>query len=407
MSNGLKKTVSRRVQELGASIFAKLHALKLEKLAAGHSIIDLSIGSPDLPPVAELRMELARALEPADAFQYPSSRGTLAFREMAAQWMQARFGVELDPHSEILVLIGTQDGLAHLPLAIGDVGDLALVPDPGYPIHLIGAQIAGMEIYRLTLREENGFLPDLQSIPEDIKQRASLLMLSYPSNPTSAVATREDILKWVDFAQENGVLLAHDLAYSEMAFDGEVPMSVLSIPGAKEVAVEFHSLSKSFHLAGARIGFIAGNAKVIESLHALKANIDYGVFEPVQQTGIAALSADLERIGRGEQAPASLIYAQRRALFVEGLRSIGWEVPMPRATMFVWAPVPDGYRSEQFAEQLLEKAGVVVVPGNAFGEAGEGYVRIAMVQSESMLRDAIERIRDFWNNEIVTLEEKK
>ncbi len=395
----LKKTSSSRVQQLGASIFARLAASKSHRIASGKRTIDLSIGSPDLPPTAKLIDEMASALHNEDAFTYPSSKGTSYFRETAAKWMFARFGVEVDADQELISLIGTQDGLAHISLAIGDSGDIALVPDPGYPIHHAGPMLAGMEVYRMPLHAANGYLPDLDAIPTDIIEKTVMLLLSYPSNPTTAVATVDDMAKWVDFCRAHGILLIHDLAYSEMAFDGFDPPSVLSIPGAKEIAIEFHSLSKSFNLAGSRIGFVVGQRDVISSLRSLKENIDYGVFHAVQQTGVVALETDIERILQKKSPIAASIYKPRRDLLIHILREMGWNIEMPRATMFVWAPIPVGIDSETFAERLLSSTGVVVVPGRAFGEHGEGFVRIALVQAVEVIREAAQLMGQFWQEE--------
>ncbi|WP_199615620.1 aminotransferase class I/II-fold pyridoxal phosphate-dependent enzyme [Paenibacillus alkalitolerans] len=383
---------SSRLHRLGSAIFAEVAEWKREAASAGHRVIDLGIGSPDRPPDESVRLALAAAAARTDSYGYPSSEGSIAFRQAAGEWMHWRFGVDIDPADEITVLMGSQDGLGHLALAVTEPGDLAIVPDPGYPIYGAGLAVAGVEAYPAPLSAENGYLFALDSIPAEVARRAKFIVVNYPSNPLSAVADRDFYLGLVEFAKRYQVLIVHDAAYSELAFDGFRPMSILEIPGAKEVAVEFHSLSKSFNMAGCRIGFAVGHRAAVLALRQLKANLDYGVFTAVQEAGIAALQRDMSNQG----GKAVSVYEHRRDVFVDALHRIGWPVPKPRATMFIWAPSPKGWTSRQISQEICRRAGVVVVPGNAFGAQGEGYVRIALVQEEHILLEAAERLGMFF-----------
>lgn len=386
----MKRIASTRLQHLSSAIFTEVASWKQEAQAAGLDVIDLGIGSPDRPPSARVMEALQRAvLNPAN-YGYPTSEGSPRFREAVTRWYRHRFGVELDPEREVLALMGSQDGLAHLALAVTDPGDTVLVPDPGYPIYTASLTLAGAQPYLLPLRAENNFLPKLGDIPEHVAERSKFILLNYPSNPLSAVADRPFFEKLVDFARRYGLIVVHDLAYSEMAFDGYKPMSILEIPGAKDVAVEFHSLSKSFNMAGCRIAFLVGRSDVVQALKIVKSNIDYGVFLAVQEAGIAALEEDMEHDGS-----VSGLYERRRDVLLETLAEHGWHIEKPKATMFVWARIPAGWTSRQISREMLLRAGVVVIPGDAFGAEGEGYVRIALVQEEERLREAGRRIGQF------------
>jgi len=379
---------SKRLDFLSSAIFSQM-AERKRAVARTRKVYDLSIGSPDQPPVPELLDELEQAIRQPGAFGYALSEGTAEFREEVARWYAYRFGVELDAATEVHSLMGSQDGLAHFALAWTDPGDLVLVPDPGYPIYAGGVRLAGAEPYPLPLLAENGFLPDLQAIPEEVARRARFMILNYPNNPVSAIAPLSFFEEVVDFAKRHKIIVVHDLAYSELAFDGYKPPSFLQVPGAKEVGVEFNSFSKSFNMAGCRIAYVVGNAEIIKPLAVVKSNVDYGVFLPVQKMAVAALRRD--RLSGGANGVAAL-YQQRRDVLLAALAEAGWKIEMPKATMFVWAPVPAGWTSEEFAYALLEEAGVVVIPGNAFGEQGEGYVRIALVQPPEVLREAAQSI---------------
>ncbi|GIQ70974.1 aminotransferase class I/II-fold pyridoxal phosphate-dependent enzyme [Xylanibacillus composti] len=386
----MRFSLSQRVARMGSAIFAEVAGWKAEAQALGRDLIDLGIGSPDLPPSPRVRDVLTSSISADDSYGYPLSKGNEQFRQTVCRWYAHRFGVQLDAEREALALMGSQDGLAHLPSAIADPGDIALLPDPGYPVYLAGVEMAGLHPYFMPLTESGDYLPNFESIPEDVAQKAKLMILNYPSNPLSAVAERAFFEEAVRYAERSGILIVHDAAYSEMAFDGFRPMSILEIPGAKEVAIEFHSLSKSFHMAGCRIGFAVGNAEAVHALQVLKANIDYGVFQPVQEAGIAALEEDME----GKPSVAAH-YQHRRDLFIDALAKEGWQLPKPKATMFVWARIPQGWTSRQISREMLLRTGVSVIPGDAFGKEGEGYVRMALVQSDDRLLEAAARIGKF------------
>ncbi|WP_343223652.1 aminotransferase class I/II-fold pyridoxal phosphate-dependent enzyme [Paenibacillus oenotherae] len=393
---------AERLDRLGSSIFADVAEWMEAARANGQDVIDLSIGSPDLPPSEPIRRALSEAVLREDAYGYPGSKGTPAFLKQAADWLHHRFGITIDPCDEMVSLMGSQDGLGHLALALCNPGDIALVPDPGYPVYSAGLALAGIEPYYMPLRAENSFLPDFEAIPVDIWQKAKFMLLNYPSNPVSAVADEAFYTKAIAFAKRYNVLIVHDLAYSEMAFDGYRPLSIFQLEGAIDTAVEFHSLSKSFNMAGCRIGFLAGNKDAVSALRELKANIDYGVFLPVQQAGIVALQEDM-KVGRQS---VGALYERRRDVLLDALREEGWGVAKPKATMFIWAPLPpmnwelsEPWNSRRIAREMLNIAGVAVVPGDAFGAEGEGYVRIALVEDEQRLLEAARRIGRFMRGE--------
>jgi LL-diaminopimelate aminotransferase len=394
----MARVASKRLSQLGSAIFAEVSEWKEQVNKQGMDVIDLGIGSPDQPPSPKVIEALVQAVSKPHNYGYPTSEGSLQFRQTIARWYQYRFGVELDPNDEILTLMGSQDGLAHLAMAITDPGDLVLVPDPGYPIYAASLVLAGVTPYTMPLRIENNFLPDLDRIPEAVAKQAKFMLLNYPSNPLSAVADRAFFARLVAYAHKHHIIIVHDLAYSEMTFDGFLPVSILQIPDAKEIAVEFHSLSKSFNMAGCRLAFMVGNSEVVQALQTLKSNIDYGVFIAIQEAGIAALEEDMTH-----DHSVAKQYELRRNLLVEGLRNIGWDIPLPKATMFVWAPIPKGWTSRQIAREILFSTGVVVIPGDAFGSEGEGYVRIALVQSEERLVEAVSRIGRFFAEKVNAL----
>ncbi|MFZ3062566.1 MAG: LL-diaminopimelate aminotransferase [Actinomycetota bacterium] len=378
---------ARRIEPIKSAIFAEMNAIKAELEAKGVSVINLGIGSPDQPPPAHVVERLKKELDIRENYDYATSEGLPELREAVSVWYKRRFKVDLNPESEVLTLMGSHDGLAHICLALLNPGDVALVPDPHYPVYKVSALLAEAKIHTMPLLAKNNFLPDFEAIPEDIANQAKIIILNYPNNPITAVADYPFCEKAVDFARTHDILLCHDAAYSELTFGGFKPPSILQVPGAKDIAVEFHSVSKTYNIAGCRLGFAVGNPDVIGILARLKTNLDYGVFKAIQYAGVAALLGPQDVIQRNIEN-----YEERMRVFVEGIGRLGWEMEKSKATMFLWAPVPGKRSSRDFAIELLKEAGVLVIPGNAFGDYGEGYVRIALVKPVEVLRDAIERI---------------
>lgn len=377
----------QRLTKLTGAIFTTMDEARKRVLATGADVINLSIGSPDLPPAPHIVEAMIRGIQNPGNYGYPM-KDLPAFREAVAARYLARFGVSLDPETEVLGLTGSQEGLAHIAQAVTDPGDLVLVPDPGYPIYSAGPVLAGAELYPVPLQAGEEYLPDLEALPEDVKRRAKLLVLNYPSNPLAAVVKPGFFEQVVAFARRYGTVVLHDAAYSELTFDGYRPPSFLETPGALEVGIEFNSLSKTYNLAGARVAYAVGNRRILAQLAEVKSHLDYGLFRPVQEAAVAALTGPQDCV-----AEMAATYQRRRDVLVNGLNRLGWAVPRPRATMFCWAPVPAGFATSlEFAMALLERAGVTVVPGSGFGAMGEGYVRIALVQSEERLAEAVERI---------------
>lgn len=380
---------AERLQQLGSGIFSELDELRKQKEREGIKTINLSIGSPDLPPADHIKKALQAEVDNSGNYGYPLTDGMPEFREAVAEWYEKRFQVSLNPKNEVLPVMGSQDGLGHLGLAYLNPGDIALVPDPGYPVYTASVLLANGVKYPLPLTAENKFLPELKAIPKEIAQSAKLMFLNYPNNPVAAVADMKFFAEAVAFTKENDIVLCHDLAYSELAYDGYRPPSILEVPGAKDVAIEFHSFSKTFCMAGCRLGFVVGNQEIIAGLTIVKSNIDFGVYKPIQKAGIAALTGPDDWVREN-----AAIYQHRRDILVDGLNSLGWQIEKPKASMFVWAPLPWGYQSSrEFALDLLDKTGVVVVPGVAFGEQGDGYIRMALVGEDRLLEEAVERIR--------------
>jgi len=379
-----------RLKRLPPYLFAEIDRKKREVLARGVDVIDLGIGDPDLPTPPHIIQALQRAAEDPENHRYPSYEGMPAFRQAVADWYAKRFNVRLDPEQEVLTLVGSKEGTAHMPLAFVNPGEVVLVPDPGYPVYAAGTWFAGGEVHWMALRRQHGFLPDLDAIPADVARRAKLMYLNYPNNPTAAVATREFFARVVSFARSYGILICHDLMYSELKFDGYEPPSFLEIEGAREVAVEFHSLSKTYSMTGWRLGFCVGNGAALAGLGKVKTNVDSGVFQAVQYAGIAALTGPQELPEQYRRT-----YQKRRDVAVGGLKALGWDVDVPKGTFFVWAPVPGGLASRSFATRLLEEVGVVVTPGVGFGPSGEGFYRIALTVAEARLAEAMERLKGF------------
>ncbi len=377
-----------RMDRYGSGIFSVLLEQKRRAMDAGRHVVDLSVGAPNIPPAPHIIGALTGAASDPKNYVY-AIRDTAALQDAAALWYERRYGVKLDPRTEVVSLLGSQDGLAHLALTIVNEGDMVLVPDPCYPIFADGPALAGGKLVYMPLLPENDYLIDFDAIDPEDARAAKLMVVSYPNNPTTAYAPDWWYDKLVAFAKQYDILVLHDNAYSELTFDGLHCGSFLAHEGAMEVGVEFNSLSKTYGLAGARIGFCLGNTEVVQKLSQLKSNLDYGMFLPIQSAAIAAITGDQSCVGSTREA-----YKQRRDILVGGLNQIGWEIPMPKATMFVWAPLPKGYTdSVRFCAELLDKTGVLVTPGSAFGPSGEGHVRMALVQSEEEMRWAIDSIR--------------
>jgi len=380
---------AERLEALPPYLFAELDRLKQAEIDRGIDVIPLGIGDPDRPTPQNILDAMHRAIDRPENHRYPSYRGMPSFREAVAEWYADRFNVPLDPATEILSLIGSKEGIGHIPFAFINPGDVVLVPEPGYPVYEIATLLAGGEPYRMPLLKENGFLPNLDGIPSEITKRAKLLFLNYPNNPTAAVAPRSFFEEVVRFAREKEIIVCHDAAYTEMYYDGAKPLSFLEVEGAKEVGVEFHSLSKTYNMTGWRIGFVCGAAPVIAGLGKIKTNLDSGIFQAVQEAGIEALTGDQSAVEGMRR-----LYQERRDSLIDGLEQAGLTCEPPTATFYLWLPVPAGHSSTSFTKLLLEEAGVAVTPGSGFGPSGEGYVRFALTVPKERLAEAAERIRE-------------
>ena len=368
---------AKRMEQFGEGVFSRLAEMRKSRLAEGKEVFDLSIGAPNIPPSRRIMEVLAKAVMEPTNYVYAIS-DTQAMLEAVAKWYQRRYGVTLDANTEICSLLGSQDGLSHIALSILDAGDVMLVPDPCYPIFADGPRLAGAKLYYMPQKKENGYVIQLQDIPEDVARKAKFMLVSYPNNPTAAMAPESFYHELVAFAKKYDIIVLHDNAYSELVFDGRSWGSFLSIPGAKDVGVEFNSLSKTYGLAGARIGYCVGNSRVVGMLKTLKSNMDYGMFLPIQAAAVEAITGDQSVVAETRAA-----YERRRDVLCDGLIAAGWQMDKPPGTMFVWAPIPQQYAdSETFVKDLLDRTGVLVTPGSAFGPSGEGYVRMALVQSE-------------------------
>ncbi|HEY9880189.1 MAG TPA: aspartate aminotransferase [Leptolyngbyaceae cyanobacterium] len=379
---------AQRLSALPPYVFARLDELKARAREQGLDLIDLGMGNPDGATPAPVVEAAKQALENVSNHGYPPFEGTASFRKAITSWYHRRYGVELDPDGEALPLLGSKEGLGHLAMAYVNPGDLVLVPTPAYPAHFRGPVIAGGEIYHLYLKPENDWLIDFSAIPEDVARRAKVLFFNYPSNPTAATAPREFFEEAVAFAQEYKILLVHDLCYAELAFDGYQPTSLLEIPGGKEIGVEFHTLSKTYNMAGWRVGFVVGNRHIIQGLRTLKTNLDYGIFAALQQAAETALSLPDVYLHEVQAR-----YRTRRDFLIQELATLGWDVPKTRATMYLWVPCPPGMGSTDFALSVLQQTGVVLTPGNAFGPGGDGYVRISLIADCDRLGEAVDRLR--------------
>jgi len=379
-----------RIAQLPPYLFAEIDKKKNEMIDKGVDIIDLGVGDPDTPTPDRIIEALYKAAKNPKTHRYPSYSGMLTFRQVASEWYKDRFGVNLRAGSEIVTLIGSKEGIAHTPLAFINPGDYALVPDPGYPVYSVSVAFAGGVPYKMPLLKEKNFLPDLDAIPQDVLDKSKIMFLNYPNNPTAAVADGDFFEKVVAFAQKNNILVCHDAAYTEIAFDGYNPVSFLETEGAKDVGIEYHSLSKTFNMTGWRIGFAAGNQKAIEALGKVKTNIDSGVFQAIQYAGMEALGNYKEGLDDRKK-----LYEHRRDLFCKGLDEAGLKYEKPKATFYVWFEVPKGLTSSEFAGKLLEETGIIITPGNGFGEHGEGFARISITIDTSRIDQAVQRLKDF------------
>jgi len=379
---------ARRINDLPPYLFAEIDRRKREALSRGVNLIDLGIGDPDIPTPAGVVEKLLEGASRPGNHRYPNSSGMFEFRQAVSNWYKTRFDVTLDPSKEVCSLIGSKEGIGNMAVAFVDPGDTVLVSSPCYPVYHIGTAFNGGKNYFLPLKKENQFLPDLDAIPDDIAKQAKLLWINYPNNPTAAVADKYFYQRVVAFANKYNVIVCHDAAYTEMGYDGYRPMSFLEIDGAREVGIEFHSLSKTFNMTGWRIGMAVGNPELVAGLAQAKSNLDSGIFQAVQEAGIEAL-----RLGDQIVEPARKIYQERRDILVDGLRAAGLECEKPKATFYVWVSCPKGLSSADFTAKLLDDAGVVTTPGNGFGDAGEGYVRFTVCVDKERLREVAERIR--------------
>lgn len=386
--SGVPITYAERIRTLPPYLFAAIDEMKQAAIARGVDIINLGIGDPDLPTPDPILKHMQQAVTDPQHHQYPSSSGMLSFRTAVAGWYQRRFNVTPDPKSEVVTLIGSKEGIGHVPMAFIDPGDVVLVPSPGYPVYPVSASFAGGIAHEMPLLKQNGFLPDLDAIPPDVARKAKLMFLNSPNNPTSVIADTAFFSRVIAFAKEHHVIVCHDAAYSEIFYDGLRPSSFLEAEGAMDVGIEFHSLSKTFNMTGWRIGFAVGRAEVIAGLSQIKSNMDSGQFQAVQEAGITALESD-DRLTAGLRA----IYQERRDVLAAGLRNLGLEFDTPSATFYVWIEVPKGYTSASFTAHLLEKAGIVTTPGNGFGAPGEGYIRMALTTTKERLAEAVDRLK--------------
>lgn len=381
--------ISKKLESLPPYLFAEIDAAKRKARQEGRNIIDLGVGDPDIPTPAFIIEKLHEAAQDPKNHRYALDQGMSELREAIAAWHKQRLNVELDPATEILPLIGSKEGIAHLPLAFLDKGDLSLVPDPGYPPYKNATVLAEGKPYIMPLRSSNSFLPDLDAISESAVQKAKIMFLNYPNNPTAAVADSAFFEKAAAFGEKNNVIICHDAAYSEVTFDGFKAPSFLQAKGAKEVGVEFHSLSKTFNMTGWRLGWVCGNAKVVGALAKVKSNIDSGVFQAIQVAGIAALKEGASVIENNNK-----VYSERVNVFVDGLNDLGWKIQKPKASFYVWAKLPKKAKSSvEFAKILLERANIVATPGIGFGKYGEGYIRFAMTVDKAKLLEAVERMK--------------
>ena len=378
---------AQRLGRIPPYLFAEIDRKVQQKKKAGVDVISLGIGDPDLPTPGRIVSVLQEAAADPANHRYPSYFGLAELRAAIAGWYRQRFDVSLDANTEILPTLGSKDGISHVPLALVDPGDVVLAPDPGYTVYATGAIMAGADPYVMPLTEANHWLPDLDAIPDDVARRARLMWLNYPNNPTAATADRHFLVRAVEFCRRHDIVLCHDAPYSEIAFDGYRPLTLFEIPGAKEIGLEFHSLSKTYNMTGWRIGWVCGRADLVKLIGQLKTNIDSGIFQAVQWAAIEALNG-----GEEETHAANTVYLRRHRLVAETLNKLGWSIKPPRATFYVWAPVPQGYDSIGFAGHVLDQVGVNITPGVGFGPHGEGYFRLSVTAPDARLQEAMTRM---------------
>ena len=388
----MKIELASRIRALPPYLFADIDRQKREKAIelkkSGSDLIDLGIGDPDLPTPAHIVAAMQKAAAEPRYHRYPSYEGMQGFRDAAVGWYKSRFGVSLDANKECCALIGSKEGIAHFPVAFCDPGDLVLVPDPGYPVYATWTRFVGGEVYPMPLRRENGFLPDLDAIPADVAKRAKMMWINYPNNPTAALASPDFYQRVVAFAQKNNIIVASDVAYSEIYFGKEAPRSFLEVPGAREVGIEFQSLSKTYNMTGWRIGFAVGNADLVGGLGKVKTNTDSGAFEAVQAAAIAALSSSQSCVEEARK-----IYRERRDVLCDGLSAAGFDVLRPEATFYVLVVCPKGLTSIEFAKKILVDTGVVATPATGFGACGEGYIRLTLCADKAKMVEVAARIK--------------
>ena len=380
--------IAQRIEKVPPYLFAEIDKKKEAAIAKGVDIINLGIGDPDKPTPAHIIAQLKESASNPKTHDYPPYEGTKEFRTAVASWYLKRFGIKLDPTKEVISLIGSKEGIAHVFLAFVDPGDITLIPDPAYPVYKTGTLFANGEPYYMPLLEENGYLPDLDKIDENIAKKAKLIFLNYPNNPTGAVADIGYFKEVVDFAKKYDLLICHDFAYSELAYDGYKAPSFLEVEDAKDICLEFHSLSKTYNMTGWRIGFAVGGSEAIAALSIIKTNVDSGIFKAIQEAGITALTGPQEHIPQLIE-----MYTARRNAVVDGFNELGWNIKFPKATFYVWIPAPVNISSIDFANQILEKTGIIVTPGVGYGQYGEGYVRVALTVDVPRIKEAINRLK--------------
>lgn len=388
----MKDKISFRLKDLsllGKYVFSQMAEEKKKALDSGMEVIDLSLGNPDLPPPEEIIEALKKEADNLENHRHPIYQGMIELKTAIADWFFRRFKVQLDPEEEVLILIGSKEGLSHLPLAFMNPDDYALIPDPSYPAYKRSVVISGGKVYDLPLSKENGWLPDLDRINKKVLDKAKLFYLNYPHNPTGALAPEEFLEKVANFAQKNKLVLCNDMAYSEITFDGKSSYSLLEIPNAKEYTLEFHSFSKTYSMTGWRLGFVVGNKKLIGILRELKANFDSGVFHVIQKAAIKALSLPPQVI-----SSICRTYENRRDILVPGLKSLGWEVDLPQGAIFVWAKMPKRKSSRKVCFELLRKTGVLTTPGSGLGSCGKGYLRFSLTAPEEKIKEALAKMRN-------------